>query len=363
MKVVLFCGGLGTRIREYSESIPKPMVPVGHQPILWHVMQYYSQYGHDDFILCLGYKANVIKDYFLNNRQTANSDCVVSEFGKKVEILGDRPPDWRVSLVDTGTWRNIGERLMAVKHLVKDEEIFLANYSDGLTDAPLPEMIERFKESGKIACFIAIHPPISFHLAEFDGRGIGQPDPLQPGIRHLDQRRLLHLPQRDLRLHQGWRGTRARAVQPPDRGRPPHGLQVRRLLARDGHAARPSGAGRHGRARRDAVARAVAAEQSRPRDEGAASLPRPGDRLSVLCLGAHSDDIEIGAGAMLLGLMERGIKLDVHWCVLSGGGVRDDEARKSAADFLAEAASARDRGQVVSRRLLSRAGRGDQAVV
>ena len=66
MKVVLFCGGLGTRIREYSESIPKPMVPIGHQPILWHVMQYYSQYGHHDFILCLGYKANVIKDYFLN---------------------------------------------------------------------------------------------------------------------------------------------------------------------------------------------------------------------------------------------------------------------------------------------------------
>src|SRR5262244_1020874 len=133
MRVVLFCGGLGTRIREYSEAIPKPMVPVGHQPILCHVMQYYSQYGHDDFILCLGYKANVIKDYFLNYRQTANSDCVVSEFGKKVEIL--------------------------------------ANYSDGLTDAPLPEMIERFKESGKIACFIAIHPPISFHLAQFDDAG------------------------------------------------------------------------------------------------------------------------------------------------------------------------------------------------
>ena len=88
MKVVLFCGGLGTRIREYSESIPKPMVPVGHQPILWHVMQYYSQYGHRDFILCLGYKANVVKDYFLNYNQTTNSDCVISNFGKKVEILG-----------------------------------------------------------------------------------------------------------------------------------------------------------------------------------------------------------------------------------------------------------------------------------
>ena len=171
MKVVLFCGGFGKRIREYSESIPKPMVPIGHQPVLRHVMQYYSQYGHRDFVLCLGYKANIIKDYFLNFRQVADSDCVISSFGKKVEILGEQPPDWRVSLVDTGTWRNIGQRLMAVRHLVKDEEMFLANYSDGLTDAPLPDMVRRFKQSGKIACFIAIHPPISFHLAEFDTHG------------------------------------------------------------------------------------------------------------------------------------------------------------------------------------------------
>jgi glucose-1-phosphate cytidylyltransferase len=171
MKVVLFCGGLGTRIREYSENIPKPMVPIGHHPILWHVMQYYCQHGHRDFILCLGYKANVIKDYFLSYKQTATSDCVVSDFGKKVEILGERPPDWRVTIVDTGVWRNIGERLLAVRHLVQDEEIFLANYSDGLTDAPLAEMIDCFNKSGKIACFIAIHPPISFHLAEFDEQG------------------------------------------------------------------------------------------------------------------------------------------------------------------------------------------------
>jgi glucose-1-phosphate cytidylyltransferase len=170
MKVVLFCGGLGTRIREYSENIPKPMVPIGHHPILWHVMQYYSQYGHQDFILCLGYKANVIKEYFLNYKQTANSDCIISDFGQKIEILGERPPDWRITLVDTGTWRNIGERLLAVRHLVRDEEIFLANYSDGLTNAPLDEMIDRFKKSNKIGCFIAIHPPISFHLAEFDGQ-------------------------------------------------------------------------------------------------------------------------------------------------------------------------------------------------
>jgi len=134
-------------------------------------MQYYSQYGHQDFILCLGYKANVVKNYFLNYKPTENSDCIISNFGANVEIIGERPPDWRITLVDTGTWRNIGERLWAVKHLVGNEEIFLANYSDGLTDAPLPDMIDRFKRSGKIGCFIAIHPPISFHLAEFDEQG------------------------------------------------------------------------------------------------------------------------------------------------------------------------------------------------
>jgi glucose-1-phosphate cytidylyltransferase len=171
VKVVLFCGGLGTRIRDYSENVPKPMVPVGNHPILWHVMQYYSQYGHHDFILCLGYKANVVKNYFLNYRVEESSDCVISDFGAKVEIIGEKPPDWHVTLVDTGIWRNIGERLFAVKHFVNNEELFLANYSDGLSDAPLDDMIARFKASDKIGCFLAVHPPVSFHLAEFNEQG------------------------------------------------------------------------------------------------------------------------------------------------------------------------------------------------
>jgi glucose-1-phosphate cytidylyltransferase len=172
MKVVLFCGGLGTRIREYSESIPKPMIPVGHQPILWHVMQYYSQYGHRDFVLCLGYKANVVKDFFLNYRPHAFADCVVSQFGAQVEFLNGEPKeDWRVTLIDTGIWRNIGERLWAVREHVRDEEMFLANYSDGLTDVKLDDMVERFKKSGKLACFLAIRPPLTYHLADIDEHG------------------------------------------------------------------------------------------------------------------------------------------------------------------------------------------------
>jgi glucose-1-phosphate cytidylyltransferase len=171
MKVVLFCGGLGTRIREYSESIPKPMIPVGHQPILWHVMHYYSEYGHTDFILTLGYKANIIKEFFLNYRPQVYADCVVSGFGAHVELLSKPEEDWRITLIDTGIWRNIGERLWAVRDYVKDEEIFLANYSDGLSDAPLPQMIDLLKRSGKTGCFLAVRPPLTFHLVEFNQAG------------------------------------------------------------------------------------------------------------------------------------------------------------------------------------------------
>jgi glucose-1-phosphate cytidylyltransferase len=172
MKVVLFCGGLGTRIREYSESIPKPMIPVGYQPILWHLMKYYSYYGHKNFVLCLGYKANIIKDFFLNYKPQTFSDCIVSGFGRNVELIGEPKEDWRVTLVDTGIWRNIGERLWAVRDHVKDDEIFLANYSDGLCDVNLHQMVETFRKSGKVGGFVAIRPPLTYHIADIakDGR-------------------------------------------------------------------------------------------------------------------------------------------------------------------------------------------------
>jgi glucose-1-phosphate cytidylyltransferase len=171
MKVVLFCGGLGTRIREYSEAIPKPMIPIGHEPVLWHVMQYYSQYGHRDFVLCMGYKATVIKEFFLGYKPYVYADCVVSAGGSKVDLLGTPQEDWRITLIDTGIWRNIGERLWAVRDQVRNEEMFLANYSDGLTDINLDEMITWFKKSGKIACFLAVRPSLTFHLADVDDKG------------------------------------------------------------------------------------------------------------------------------------------------------------------------------------------------
>lgn len=171
MKVVLFCGGLGSRIREYSESVPKPMILVGHQPILWHLMQYYCDHGHTDFLLCLGYKANIIKDFFLRSRPQDFSDCVVSGFGTNVELLNEPEEDLRITLIDTGIWRSIGERLWAVRDHLKDEAVFLANYSDGLTDLPLDEMVDRFSKSGKLACFLAVRPPLTYHLADIDAEG------------------------------------------------------------------------------------------------------------------------------------------------------------------------------------------------
>ena len=111
MKVVLFCGGMGTRIREYSDTIPKPMVPLGDRPILWHIMKYYASFGHRDFILCLGYKGGYIKEYFLEYSECVSNDFVLSEGGRKIELLREDISDWRVTFVDTGVSSNVGERL------------------------------------------------------------------------------------------------------------------------------------------------------------------------------------------------------------------------------------------------------------
>ena len=132
MKVVLFCGGLGMRMREYSEAVPKPLVPIGYRPILWHLMKYYAHYGHKDFILCLGYRADAVKNYFLEYNECITNDFVLSEGGKKIEMLNRDIHDWNITFVDTGLMSNIGQRLKAVEEHLHGEEMFLANYSDGL---------------------------------------------------------------------------------------------------------------------------------------------------------------------------------------------------------------------------------------
>ena len=171
MKVVLFCGGLGLRIRD-AEDIPKPMVQIGYRPVLWHVMKYYAHFGHKDFILCLGYRADAVKNYFLNYNECASNDFVLSGGGKKVELFNSDIHDWRITFADTGITSNIGQRLKAVEKHLEGEEEFLANYSDGLTDLQLPQQLEHFHQHGKLASFLCVRPNLSYHmvsLQEGDG--------------------------------------------------------------------------------------------------------------------------------------------------------------------------------------------------
>ena len=163
MKVVLFCGGLGLRIRD-AEDVPKPMVHSGQRPILWHVMKYYAHFGHKDFVLCLGHKAEAVKNYFLNYNECASNDFVLSGGGKKVDLLNSDIHDWRITFVNTGINSNIGQRLKAVEKHLDGEEEFLANYSDGLTDLPLPQQLQHFHDQDKVASFLCVRPNLSYHL-------------------------------------------------------------------------------------------------------------------------------------------------------------------------------------------------------
>ncbi|MEP7308704.1 MAG: sugar phosphate nucleotidyltransferase [Acidobacteriota bacterium] len=161
---MLFCGGMGMRLREHAEALPKPIVSVGHRPIIWHVMKYYAHFGQKDFILCLGYKSNVIKEYFLRYNEAISNDFVMSDGGRSLQLLGTDIQDWTITFADTGLNSNIGQRLKAVERYVRGEEVFLANYSDGLTDYFLPSMIDHFMESGKVAAFLCVQPTHSFHV-------------------------------------------------------------------------------------------------------------------------------------------------------------------------------------------------------
>ena len=181
MKVVLFCGGLGTRLRmrEYSDSIPKPMVEIRYRPLLWHVMKYYSSYGHKDFILCLGYRGDIVKKYFLDYNEATSNDFVLTEGGKNIKLLGSDIEDWRITFVETGLHSNIGQRLKAVEKHLEGEEVFLANYSDGLSNLPLDKMLEHFHHHKKIASFVSVRPHYSFHVVSMkNGHNV-------EGIKHL----------------------------------------------------------------------------------------------------------------------------------------------------------------------------------
>jgi glucose-1-phosphate cytidylyltransferase len=172
VKVVLFCGGLGLRLQEASSRVPKPLIPVGEQPILLHLMKYYAHFGHTEFILCLGHKAQTFKEYFLHYNEALSNDFVLSEGGRKVELLNQDMDNWRITFVDTGRNTNVGGRMRAVRPYLQDDEHFLANYGDQLTDAPLQEMIDRLKASGKVASLLSVKPTYTTHILSVRDEGV-----------------------------------------------------------------------------------------------------------------------------------------------------------------------------------------------
>ena len=174
MKVVLFCGGQGLRMRGAGDGLPKPMVRIGSRPLLWHVMRYYAHWGHKDFVLCLGHGGEAIKEYFVRNEDWRSNDFVLSPGeGRGPEFSGrGHMHDWRIAFVDTGAEANIGERLLAVRPHLQGEEMFLANYSDGLTDYPLPQLVDDARDRGAICAFLATRPNSSFHFVEQDADGL-----------------------------------------------------------------------------------------------------------------------------------------------------------------------------------------------
>jgi glucose-1-phosphate cytidylyltransferase len=169
MKVVLFCGGYGMRMRTGAEDLPKPMQMVGPRPLIWHVMRYYAHFGHKDFILCLGYGAGHIKNYFLTYDEATSNDFVIRS--GQVEALHSDIADWSITFVDTGMDSPIGERLRRIQPHLEGDEFFLANYADVLTDAPMNQIIEKFKTSGAAASMLVVPPQSSFHCVDVSDSG------------------------------------------------------------------------------------------------------------------------------------------------------------------------------------------------
>lgn len=180
MKVVLFCGGLGTRLKEYSGTIPKPMVDIGYRPLMWHLMKYYAHYGHTDFILCLGYKGDYIKNYFLNYNECISNDFVMSKGGADIRLFNSDIGEWTITFVDTGLESNIGQRLKAVQPYLEGEEMFLANYTDGLSDLPLPGYLDAFRASEKVAALVSVRPSVTFHVVKMgEGASVASIEPVR----------------------------------------------------------------------------------------------------------------------------------------------------------------------------------------
>lgn len=172
MKVVLFCGGLGARLREYSNTVPKPMVTIGGEAILWHLIKYYAHFGHREFILCLGYRGDVIEQHFVACAEERTRVEVRRGAGDRTfSLRGGAFGEWKVTLADTGLDANVGERLKSVEAYLEDDPVFLANYSDALSDLPLPQYLDHFRRQGAVASFACVRPSQTFHVVSLGNGG------------------------------------------------------------------------------------------------------------------------------------------------------------------------------------------------
>lgn len=163
MKVVILCGGYGSRIRDVADNIPKPMIPIGRYPIVWHIMKYYASYGHKEFVLCLGYKGQVIRDFFLNyEAHTLDSTIMLGRGGQVQYHANHDAADWRVTLADTGQDALTGARVRKIQQYIGDDEQFMLTYGDGVGDVDLDELLAFHRAHGRILTVTGVHPPGRF---------------------------------------------------------------------------------------------------------------------------------------------------------------------------------------------------------
>lgn len=169
MKTVILCGGKGTRIRDVADNIPKPMIPVGRFPVLWHIMKYYSTWGHKDFILCLGYKGQTIKDFFLNY-ETQTRDITL-HLGNHQAIkyhTAHEETDWHVTLAETGLNSMTGARIYKIRKYIADDDTFMLTYGDGVGDIDIDALLEFHHAHGKTLTVTGVYPPGRFGELQYD---------------------------------------------------------------------------------------------------------------------------------------------------------------------------------------------------
>jgi glucose-1-phosphate cytidylyltransferase len=163
MKVVILCGGLGSRIRDASETLPKPMLPIGGKPILWHIMKMYGHFGFNEFVLCLGYRGWVIKEFFLNYAAMTSDVQVQLGRNRAVKVAeSDAEDDWNVTLAETGELTPTASRVFQVRRYVENDDLFLLTYGDGVANVDVREVLSFHRSHGKVATVTAVRPPGRF---------------------------------------------------------------------------------------------------------------------------------------------------------------------------------------------------------